>query len=233
MRYQIVVLGIVILILSTSCASSSDSGGVVLESARDNNKQVIPTDAMRADENNSVAIEKGETWLTNLEDILIYTTDYTLFIWNLAVDEQPLALDFIVDGEQIYTDPDQSHIFFGTIANNQFGIHRLNLNTYNTNLITHITNRSFFPNWAIQSWSPNQAWMLVNAWNVGVPLGFVRVDGSMDALVKLADSWRPTYWTTDNQIILIEIDDQFRTDERRFSPFESITNSRYAQPTSK
>ena len=223
MRNRLLVGALIILVLATSCGNpSSDAGNVSLESARDSNEQVQPTPT-DADNNRLSSDDLEPKTVLNLEDMLVYTTDFSLYVWDFNTEEQPQTFDFFMGGEQIYLAPSENYIVFGGIKSDIFGLYRLDLQTREISLIVDVTNRPFIPNWSILSWSPDQKWLIINARNIGTPLGFVRADGSSNSVHELADAWKPTYWTVDNQIILTEIDDQFRSSERLFLPIESVT----------
>lgn len=222
MRYRWLVFLSIGIFLITGCNNSStDSGGGALESARDSNEQMTATPSATFDDGiPSDNADENANNVTNLEDLLVYTANENLYIWDFAKNETPQEVAKNVDMEQIYTDAEQKHLIFGAVPSNQFGIYQLALDTFDTNLIVEVPFTRFFPNWNLVNWSPNQKWVIMNFSNAGMPLGFIQVDGSSE-FVQLANTWQPAYWTVDNQILLVESQMNSRFDQSP-SPIKNI-----------
>lgn len=217
MRYWYLIVSVMVVSGLTGCGStSSDSEKIGLESARDSNSRPVNTTAEDVGAADEMTAEQ-----LNLEDTLVYTTELGLYLWDLDQTE-PEKIDLRVDPNRVYIDPLQDYLVVGSADDSSFQLYKIDVATHQSTAIVQLSNFSFFPRWSIQSWSPDGEWILINAANVGAPLGFVKVDGSLESAIKIADDWRPTYWTTDNKLVLIETEDQFRTAEHRFLQIEGI-----------
>ncbi len=219
MRYWHLFLGIILIALLTGCGTnSSDNENVGLEAARDDNSQTITTNSSDSVDSDTPNNEINQF---NLENTLVYITGFDLYLWDFTQPE-PEKVDLMVDPDHVYVDPEQKYLVVGAASEGTFGLYKVDTATRNTSEIVQLSNYSFYPRWSILSWSPNGEWILINAANVGAPLGFVRADGSLESAIKIADDWRPTYWTNENKLVLLETEDQFRTAEHRFVQVEGV-----------
>ncbi len=206
----------VILLISLFVAAcggddaDTNSGGQSLEGAREENIQ--PTDTPAPTEETAV-VEVTEDEATtvpqitnqwDLEDIVVYTTDRTLYVWDFAQHEAPQAIAYDVDESNVSYVPAKNSLLFGAWDDSHFWVNLLSLETYEVQSLIDI-GRSFAPGrevgWYVQSWSPDGNWFVMSSWDFDLPLGIVAADGS-GYLIRLEDNIFNSMWTTDNELIL-------------------------------
>lgn len=205
----------VLLVACGGDKENTDSGGQSLEGARDQNIQPtatdLPTEVADGEVDGSNDDPTPTPEITNpwgLEDILVYTTNRTLYVWDFELHEEPQAIAYDVDEANITYVPTKQGLLFGAWDNSNFWINLLSLETYEVQPLVDL-GRSSAPgrevNWYTQSWSPDSNWFILSSWDFNLPMGIAAADGS-GYLIRIEDNMFNSIWTRDNELVLAIVD---------------------------